>query len=285
MTDDPKTLVSSDWLAAHLDDPNLIILDGSYHMPATGRSGHDEYLAAHLPRAQFFDIDEISENTSKLPHMAPSPDDFAARVGALGVGDDTQVVVYDDSDVRSAARVWWTFRLMGLDRVAVLDGGLAKWRAEGRPLQAGPVPAVRRSLTVNPQPQRVRSSAEVAAASHDDACQIIDARSAERFRGDVPEPRPGLRAGHIPNARNVPFSRLFGPDGTMKPVSDLQAAFDAAGVDPARHAITSCGSGITASVLALALARMGRDDWSLYDGSWTEWGSLPELPIATGDED
>lgn len=281
--DDPKTLVSTEWLAAHLGDPDLRIIDASWHLPAAGRDARAEYDAAHIPGARFFDIDAISDSRSPLPHMAPPPEVFVSRLRAMGIGDGHQVVVYDDSDVHSANRVWWTFRLMGKTDVAVLDGGLAKWRAEGRPVEDMP-PALRdRHLTVQRQAALVRDVTQVAAASKLGDQQIVDARGASRFRGDDPEPRPGLRAGHIPGARNLPFGQLFNADGTMKPADDLRALFTAAGVDLSRPVITSCGSGVTAASLALALERLGHRQWSLYDGSWAEWGSFPDLKLETGD--
>lgn len=283
MTDDPKTLVSTDWLAAHLDDPDLRIIDASWHMPATGRDARAEYEAAHIPGARFFDIDAIADSRSPLPHMAPPPEMFISRLRAMGIGDGHQVVVYDNSDVHSAARVWWLFRLMGKTDVAMLDGGLPKWQAEGRPVEDMPPITRDRHMTVQRQAALVRDVTQVAAAAKLGDQQIVDARSPARFRGDEPEPRPGLRAGHIPGARNVPVGQLYNPDGTMKPVEELRAAFESAGVDLGRPVITTCGSGITAASLALALERLGKRDWSLYDGSWTEWGSYPDLKIATGD--
>lgn len=283
MQDDPKTLVSTDWLAAHLNDPDLRILDASWHMPATGRDGRAEYDAGHIPGARFFDIDAISDARSALPHMAPPVEMFISRLRAMGVGDGHQVVVYDHSDVRSAARVWWTFRLMGKTDVAVLDGGFAKWQAEGRPVEDMPPIPRDRHITVQRQAGLVRDVTQVAAASKLGDHQIVDARAPERFRGEAPEPRPGLRSGHIPGARNVPFGRLLNADGTMKAPDDLRAAFEAAGVDLKKPVITSCGSGVTAAVLSLALERIGHRNHALYDGSWTEWGSFPDLPIATGD--
>ncbi|QIR85951.1 3-mercaptopyruvate sulfurtransferase [Paracoccus sp. AK26] len=283
MQDDPKTLVSTEWLAAHLNDPDLRILDASWHMPATGRDARAEYDAAHIPGARFFDIDAISDKRSALPHMAPPVEMFISRMRAMGVGDGHQVVVYDNSDVRSAARVWWTFRLMGKTDVAVLDGGFAKWQAEGRPVE-DMAPILRdRHITVQRQAGLVRDVTQVALASKLGDHQIVDARAPERFRGEAPEPRPGLRSGHIPGARNVPFGRLLNADGTMMSPEALRAEFEAAGVDLKQPVITSCGSGITAAVLALALERIGHRNHSLYDGSWTEWGSFPDLPLATGD--
>ena len=283
MQDDPKTLVSTEWLAAHLNDPDLRILDASWHMPATGRDARAEYDTAHILGARFFDIDAISDKRSALPHMAPPVEMFISRMRAMGVGDGHQVVVYDNSDVRSAARVWWTFRLMGKTDVAVLDGGFAKWQAEGRPVE-DMAPILRdRHITVQRQAGLVRDVTQVALASKLGDHQIVDARAPERFRGEAPEPRPGLRSGHIPGARNVPFGRLLNADGTMKAPEALRAEFKAAGVDLKQPVITSCGSGITAAVLALALERIGHRNHSLYDGSWTEWGSFPDLPLATGD--
>ena len=281
--DDPKTLVSTDWLAAHLGDPDLRIIDASWHMPSAGRDARAEYEAAHIPGARFFDIDAIGDSRSPLPHMAPPPEVFVSRLRAMGIGDGHQIVVYDDSAVHSANRVWWTFRLMGKTDVAVLDGGLAKWRAEGRPVE-DMAPVVRdRHMTVHRQAGLVRDVTQVAAASKLGDQQIVDARSPARFRGDEPEPRPGLRAGHIPGALNLPFGQLFNADGTMKDTGAIRAAFEAAGVDLSRPVIATCGSGITAASLALALERLGHRHWSLYDGSWTEWGSFPDLKIATGD--
>lgn len=283
MTDDPKTLVSTDWLAAHLDDPDLRIIDGSWHMAASGRDARAEYEAAHIPGARFFDIDAIADTRSELPHMAPPPELFVSRLRAMGIGDGHQVVVYDNADTHSAARVWWTFRLMGKTDVAVLDGGFAKWQAEGRPVEDLPPITRDRHMTVQRQAALVRDVTQVAAASKLRDQQIVDARPPGRFAGIDPEPRPGLRAGHIPGARNVPAGTLYAADGTMKPVADLRAAFESAGVDLSRPVITTCGSGITAASLALALERIGKRDWSLYDGSWTEWGSYPDLKIETGD--
>ncbi|MGR3556014.1 MAG: 3-mercaptopyruvate sulfurtransferase [Paracoccus sp. (in: a-proteobacteria)] len=283
MQDDPKTLVSTERLAAHLNDPDLRVIDASWHMPASGRDGRAEYEAAHIPNARFFDIDAISDKRSTLPHTAPPVEMFISRMRAMGVGDGHQVVVYDNSDVRSAFRVWWNFRLMGKIDVAVLDGGFGKWQAEGRPVE-DMAPILRdRHITVQRQAGLIRDVTQVAAASKLADHQIIDARAPERFRGEVDEPRPGLRAGHIPGSRNLPFARLFNADGTMKDEAAIRAEFETAGVDLSQPAITTCGSGVTAAILSLALERIGHRNHSLYDGSWTEWGSFPDLPIATGD--
>ena len=283
MADDPKTLVSTDWLAKHLSDPDMRVLDGSWYLPDAGRDPKAEYAAAHIPGARYFDIDDIADARSDLPHMAPPVEKFMSRLRAMGVGDGHQVVVYDGMGLMSAARVWWMFRLMGQENVAVLDGGLPKWIAEGHPTEDMP-PIVRdRHMTVRFQNQLVRDVTQVAHASKLGDPQIVDARSAERFRGDAPEPREGLRAGHIPGSRNVPYGTLLNPDKTMKSTEETRAIFEAAGVDLSRPIITSCGSGVTAAVLALALERLGHQHWSLYDGSWTEWGMFPTVPVATGD--
>lgn len=283
MTDDPKTLVSTDWLAQHLKDPDLRILDGSWYLPGAGRDPRAEYDAAHIPGARFFDIDEIADLRSDLPHMAPPVEKFMSRMRAMGVGDGHQVVVYDGSGLSSAARVWWLFRLMGQENVAVLDGGFPKWQAEGRAVEDMP-PIIRdRHMTVRLQNHLKRDVTQVSAAAKLQDTEIVDARSAARFRGEAPEPREGLRAGHIPGSKNVPFNGLLNADGTMKAPEDTAALFRAAGVDLEKPVITTCGSGVTAAVLALALERLGKSDWSLYDGSWTEWGAFDTLPVATGD--
>ncbi|WP_426036371.1 3-mercaptopyruvate sulfurtransferase [Cypionkella sp. TWP1-2-1b2] len=280
--DDPKTLVSTAWLAAHRADPDLRLIDASWYLPDAGRNAKAEYLTAHIPGARFFDIDEITDHRSALPHMAPPPEKFISRLRAMGIGDGHQVVIYDGSGLFSAARVWWTFRLMGKTDVAVLDGGLPKWRAEGREIEDMP-PIVRdRHMTVSRQNHLVKDVTQVAHAAKLGEAEIIDARGAPRFKGEVPEPRPGLRSGHIPGAKNVPYSTLLNPDGTMKSPADLRAVFEAAGVNLNKPAITSCGSGVTAAILSLALERIGHRNHALYDGSWAEWGMYDDLAVEKG---
>lgn len=283
MADDPKTLVSTAWLAQHLKDPDLRILDASWYLPEAGRDARAEYDAGHIPGTRFFDIDEISDHRSDLPHMAPPVEKFMSRLRAMGVGDGHQVVVYDGAGLLSAARVWWLFRLMGQENVAVLDGGFPKWQAEGHPVEDMP-PIIRdRHMTVRMQNQLVRDVTQVSSASKLGDHVIVDARAALRFRGEAPEPRDGLRAGHIPGSRNVPYADLLNADKTMKDPEACRVIFDAAGVDLTMPIITSCGSGVTAAILALALERLGHAHWSLYDGSWAEWGMFPTVPVATGD--
>ena len=281
--DNPKILVSTDWLAAHLNDPDLRILDASYYLKNMGRDGRAEYNAAHIPGARYFDIDDVSDARSDLPHMVPPTEKFISRMRAMGVGDGHQVVVYDGAGLFSAARVWWMFRLMGKTDIAVLDGGFKKWQAEGRPVEDMPPIMRDRHITVSRQNHLVRDVTQVAAASKLLDHEIVDARSAERFRGEAPEPREGLRAGHIPNSRNVPYPTLLNTDGTMKEAAEIKSVFENAGVDLNKPIITTCGSGVTAAILSLALARIGHDNNSVYDGSWSEWGMYGDLKVATGD--
>ncbi|MCR9146079.1 MAG: 3-mercaptopyruvate sulfurtransferase [Rhodobacteraceae bacterium] len=282
--EDPKTLVSTDWLAAHLSDPDLRILDATMYLPNEGRDGKAEYAQQHIPGARFFDIDDVSDHRSELPHMAPPVEKFMSRLRAMGVGDGHQVVVYDARGLFSAARVWWLFRLMGQDNVAVLDGGLPKWVAEGRAVEDMP-PVVRdRHMTVRRRAHMVRDVTQVSAASKLGDHEILDARSPGRFRGEEAEPRAGLRAGHIPGSKNVHYRSLLRDDGTMKDPDGLRAVLAEASVDLGKPAITTCGSGVTAAIINLALERIGKTDHALYDGSWTEWGAFPTVPVATGDD-
>ena len=279
--DDPRTLVSTAWLAAHLRDPDLRVLDASWYLPDMNRDAKAEYDEAHIPGARFFDIDEISDQRSELPHMVPPPEKFVSRLRAMGVGDGHQVVAYDGAGVFSAARVWWLFRLMGKQDIAVLDGGFPKWRAEGREVEDLP-PMVRdRHMTVSRQNHLVKDVTQVAAASKLGDWEILDARSPGRFAGEEPEPRQGLRAGHIPGSRNLHYATLLNADGTMKSPAELEKVFAAAGVDPKKPVITTCGSGVTAGILSLALEVLGRRH-ALYDGSWAEWGMYNDLKTVTG---
>nr|WP_325250566.1 3-mercaptopyruvate sulfurtransferase [Amylibacter sp.] len=279
---DQSTIVSTDWLAQHLDAPDLRILDATTYLPGDPRDAKANYDAAHIPGARFFDIDDVSDSNSELPHMAPPTEKFMSRMRALGVGDGHRVVVYDGEGLFSAARVWWLFRHMGQMDVAVLDGGLPKWIAEGRPTEDLP-PFIRdRHMTARRDATLVRDVTQVALASKLNQAEIVDARAAERFRGEVDEPRKGLRAGHIPNSKNVPFKTLLNADHTLKSPDALRATFESAGVDLNRPVITTCGSGVTAAVLSLALEIIGHRDHSLYDGSWAEWGSYDDLKVEQG---
>ena len=280
--DDPRSLVSTQWLETHLSDPDLRIFDASFHMPNAGRDARSEYEAGHIPGARFFDIDEIADQRSALPHMAPPPEKFVSRMRAMGVGDGHQVVVYDSVGLFSAARVWWLFRLMGKPDIAVLDGGLLKWRAEGRPMEDMPPVLRERHITVSRQNQMVKDVTQVAAASKLGDWQILDARAEARFRGEAQEPREGMRAGHIPGSINVPYASLLNADGTLKDEAGLRAVFVEAGVDLSKRAITTCGSGVTAAIINLALDRLGHRDNALYDGSWAEWGQFEQLKVETG---
>lgn len=277
-----RLLVSTEWLADHLDAPDVRVLDASWWLPTAGRNAKAEYDAAHIPGAQFFDIDEISDQRSELPHMAPPAEKFVSRVRAMGIGDAHRVVVYDAAGLFSAARVWWLFRLYGHHDVAVLDGGLPKWIAEGRPTEDLPPLPRDRHFVARRNAMLVKDVTQVAAALKLGKEQIVDARAAARFAGEAPEPRPGLRAGHIPGARNVPFDTLLNADGTMKDEAALRAVFAATGVDLSRPVISSCGSGVTACVVDLALERVGHRQHAVYDGSWAEWGAYPDLAIETG---
>ena len=280
--DDPKTLVSTQWLAAHLKDPDLRVLDASWYLPGSKRDPFAEYQAAHIPGARFFDLDDVSDHRSDLPHMVPPVEKFMSRMRAIGVGDGHQIVVYDGSGLFSAPRVWWLFKLMGQMDIAVLDGGFPKWQAEGHPVEDLPPILRDRHMMVRRQNQMVKDVTQVSAASKLGESEIVDARSPGRFYGKDPEPRPGLRAGHIPGSKNVFYKDLLKADDTMKSPDEMRQVFLEAGVDLDKPVITSCGSGVTAAILSLGLIRIGKTDHSLYDGSWTEWGMFPTLPIATG---
>lgn len=282
MTDDPRTLVSTQWLEDHLQNPDLRVIDASWYLPDMNRDGRAEYDRGHIPGARFFDIDEISDTRSALPHMAPPVEKFMSRSRALGVGDGHQIVVYDGAGLFSAARVWWLYRLMGKTDVAVLDGGYPKWLAEGRPTEDLPPVLKERHITVQRQAHMVRDVTQVAAASKLGDHLILDARGAPRFKGTEPEPREGLRSGHIPGSRNVPYKSVLNPDNTMKDTGELRELFYEAGVTAGTPVITTCGSGVTAAIVSLALERIGHKTHSLYDGSWAEWGQFDQLAVETG---
>jgi thiosulfate/3-mercaptopyruvate sulfurtransferase len=275
-------VVSTAWLAEHLTDRNVQVVDATWYMPAEGRKGIETYHLEHIPGAVFFDIDAIADPDTDLPHMLPTPEAFAQAAGALGLGREATIVVYDGHGIFSAPRVWWTLRVMGFPNVFVLDGGFLKWKDDGHPVTDGPGAPVPVELAPEFHPELVRDLAAVRTALSGGAEQVVDARPAARFRGETPEPRPGLRGGHMPGACNVPFASLVNPDGTLKTEAEIRMSFEQAGVDLARPLVTSCGSGVSASVLALALARLGREDVAVYDGSWAEWGGRADTPVATG---
>ncbi len=279
--DDP--LVSTDWLAAHLDDPNVKIVDASFKMPGVLPLPKDDYLKAHIPGAVFFDVDAVSDHTNPLPHMFPSAEQFGRDIGALGIGNDDIVVVYDAGGWVAGPRAWWMFLAYGHRDIKVLDGGLKKWMAEGRAVQSGEVTPKPATFKAAFDANRVRTISQMVANLASQAEQVIDARARERFEGSVPEPRPGLRSGHIPGSRNVPYALLFDArTGAMKPLDELRKTFAGAGIDMTKPIVTSCGSGVSALVLTLALYRLGVRGTALYDGSWSEWGMQDGPPVATG---
>ncbi len=276
-------LVSTEWLAARLGDADVRVLDGSFHLPAAKRDAAAEFAASHIPSASFFDIEAVSDHSNALPHMLPSPESFGEAVGSMGIDNQTHVVVYDAYGLMSAARVWWMFRVFGHDNVSVLDGGFPKWTKESRPTQSGTPSVSARKFKAAFRPELVRSKAEIVSNLPVQSIQVVDARAAARFAGTAPEPRAGLRSGHIPGSKNLPYTQLLDPaTGTVLPPLELAKQFAAAGVDASKPIVASCGSGVTACVLALGLHVLGTTGVAIYDGSWSEWGLADGPPVEAG---
>jgi thiosulfate/3-mercaptopyruvate sulfurtransferase len=277
-----EILVSTEWLAKEIGASDLRVVDATWFMPDAGRNARAEYEGGHIPGAVFMDLAEIADASSGLPNMLPPPEKFASRMQSLGLGDGSRIVVYDDSPFKSATRAWWMLTLFGAHDVAILDGGLAKWKAEGRPLENGK-PALRhRHFTVWKDDSAVRNKADMLANLHSKEAVVVDARGAGRFAGEEQEPRPDMASGHIPGSRNLPYSTLFNADGSWKQGDALLAEFKAAGVDLDQPMITTCGSGMTAAVVLFGARLTGKKDIALYDGSWSEWGLDPDTPKAQG---
>ena len=275
-------LVSTDWLAAEMGKSDLRIIDATLFLPAHARNARAEFEAAHIPGAVFFDIDEVSDTASPLPTMLPPAEKFASRCQALGLGDGSRIVVYDNSPLKSAARLWWMLNMFGAHEVAILDGGFGKWQAEARPLESGKPIVRHRHFTVWADKALVREMSQMTENLRSKAEQVVDARSAARFSGAEADPRPGVRAGHMPGSKNIPYSALFGEDGSFKSASEIKALFDGAGIDLGKPLVATCGSGITAPVLAFGAALIGKTDVAVYDGSWSEWGANPHNPVVAG---
>lgn len=279
----PGSLVSTEWLAAHLDHPDLVLLDGSFKLPGVTPTAAEDFGGRHIPHARFFDIDDVADHDSALPHMLPSQEAFERYAGDLGISNSSAVIVYDTPGLTSAGRVWWTLRIFGHDKVAILDGGLRKWQREERAVTDIVDPVAKGNFRATFDAAAVRSKAEVLGNLDSRAEQVIDARSAGRFTGDEKEARPGLRSGHIPGSLNLPFTALTNPQtGELLDVASIRAAFESAGLDFSKPVIASCGSGVTAAALTFGLHLVGKNDVAIYDGSWTEWGQPGDTPVDTG---
>jgi thiosulfate/3-mercaptopyruvate sulfurtransferase len=276
------SLVSTEWLDGELGSPDLRVIDASYFLPNAGRDARAEYEAEHIPGAVFLELDALADSSNPVPMMFPPAHKFASRMQSLGLGDGNRFVVYDSSPLRTAARAWWMLRTFGAHYVAILDGGFAKWKAEGRPTESGRTHLRHGHFTPLFEPKAIVDKDEVRGLLGSDASELVDARGASRFAGEDPEPRPDMAPGHIPGSKNLPYTQLFRDDGTFKRGDDLRAAFEAAGVDLDKPLVTTCGSGVTACVLLFGAHLLGKEDLKLYDGSWAEWGADPATPKATG---